>query len=184
MNFCSQCGSAALLFRIPKGDNRPRFVCTDCGTIHYQNPNMVVGCLPVYEGKILLCKRAIAPREGYWNLPAGYLENGETAEDGAKRETMEEAGVKVDILRMHALYSIPRINQIYLFFLGKLPSPELNPGEESLDARLFAPEEIPYDQMAFPSSTFAIKHYLRTRHTNYHGVFIGGWKEGFRPKTN
>ena len=103
---------------IPEGDNRKRYCCQNCHTIHYQNPKMVVGCLPYFEDKILLCKRAIEPRYGYWNLPAGYLENGETLEGGALREAQEEAGIDIQIERLHCVYNIPRISQIYFFFLA------------------------------------------------------------------
>lgn len=137
---------------------------------------MVVGCLPVYEDRILLCKRAIEPRLGYWNLPAGYLENGETAEEGALREVVEEAGIEVEIIRLHCLYSIPRINQVYCFFLAQMSSPEWDIGEESLDAGLFLPEEIPYQEIAFPSSIYAINRYLESKDTGFEGAFISSWK--------
>lgn len=136
---------------------------------------MVVGCLPVFEDKILLCKRAIVPRAGYWNLPAGYLENGETLEGGALRETREEALAKAEIVRMHCVYNIPRINQIYFFFLALLPEPKFGVGEESLEVRLFDFDKIPYEQMAFPSSVFAIQKYLEYKDTEYHGVHLGCW---------
>lgn len=175
MNFCSHCGSRHLLFVVPEGDNRSRYVCSDCQTIHYQNPRMVVGCLPVWEGQILLCRRAIEPRSGYWNLPAGYLENGETTQAGAMRETMEEAGAEVEIVRPHCLYNLPQINQVYLFFLAQMLSPKLQIGPESLEARLFAPQEIPYDDMAFTSSTFAIHKYLEHRNTDSKIMHLGGY---------
>ncbi|MDX2285116.1 MAG: NUDIX domain-containing protein [Bacteroidia bacterium] len=135
---------------------------------------MIVGCLPVYEDRILLCRRAIEPRTGYWNLPAGYLENGETAEAGALRETLEEAGAEVELLRLHCLYNISRINQIYLFFLARLHAPVFHPGEETLEARLVRFDEIPYDALAFHSSDFAIRSYLAHLHTGYEGVHVGG----------
>jgi ADP-ribose pyrophosphatase YjhB (NUDIX family) len=173
VNFCSHCGSRDLQFIVPKGDNRSRYCCETCGTIHYQNPRMVVGCLPVWEGQILLCRRAIEPRSGYWNLPAGYLENGETTQAGAIRETLEESGAAVEIVRPHCLYHLPQINQVYLFFLAQMHSADLDIGPESLEARLFAPAEIPYEDMAFTSSTFAIHKYLEFRDTAFHGVHVG-----------
>ncbi|MEO0584773.1 MAG: NUDIX hydrolase [Bacteroidota bacterium] len=176
MNFCSHCGSSQLIMTVPAGDNRPRQVCMNCHTIHYSNPKMVVGCLPVFEDRILLCKRAIEPRSGYWNLPAGYLENGETVQDGAKRETLEEAGVEVEIVRMHCVYNIPRINQVYLFFLAQMSSPQWEAGEETLEIGLYKPEDIPFAEMAFPSSTFAIKQYLAHQHEDFQGVHMGGWQ--------
>lgn len=176
MNYCSNCGSQNLVKKIPEGDNRQRICCNDCGMIHYRNPKMVVGCLPVWEGKILLCKRAIEPRVGYWGLPAGYLENKETVESGALRETFEESGAKVEIIRMHAIYNIPRISQVYIFFLAQMKNAELDPGEESLEARLFHPDEIPYDEMAFPSSSFAIRKYLEDVKDGFKAVHLGAWE--------
>lgn len=176
MKFCSNCGSDRIGLSIPEGDNRPRFVCPDCKRIHYQNPNMVVGCLATWEGKILLAKRAIEPRYGYWNLPAGYLENGETAEDGAIRETMEETKAEVDILGIHCIYSIARINQIYVIFLADMKTGEFELTEESLDVKLFAPKEIPWEQIAFPSSVFALKKYLKDQEAGIKASHIGRWE--------
>lgn len=173
MNFCSQCGSRHLLFTVPEGDNRPRHICTECQTIHYQNPKVVVGCLPFWEDRILLCRRAIEPRSGYWNLPAGYLENGETLKEGALRETSEESGAEVEILRLHAVYDLPHINQVYIFFLARMLHPGLEIGLESLEARLFRPEEIPYADMAFSSSTFALKRYLEPQEEEQPEVHFG-----------
>ncbi|MEO0895023.1 MAG: NUDIX hydrolase [Bacteroidota bacterium] len=182
MNYCSNCGSKDLAFVIPEGDNRPRYVCGNCQTIHYSNPNMVVGCLPVYEDKILLCKRAIEPRRGYWNLPAGYLENKETVEEGAKREVMEEAGIDVEIVRLHCIYSIPRISQVYCFFLANMKSPEWEIGEETLEAGLYTAEEIPYDEIAFPSSIYAIKKYLKSLETGFEGTYVSSWNDSLLKK--
>lgn len=176
MNYCSHCGSQDLELKIPEGDNRPRYVCPDCGTIHYSNPKMVVGCLPFFEDRILLCKRAIEPRIGFWNLPAGYLENGESVEEGARRETLEEAGIDVEIIRVHCLYSIPRINQVYCFFLARMYSPEWRIGEETLEADLFRPEEIPYEDIAFPSSVYAIRRYLEDKENAVFYTHVGGMK--------
>ena len=177
MNFCSQCGSRRLLYTIPQGDNRPRYVCSDCGTIHYQNPRMVVGCLPVWEGQILLCRRAIEPRHGYWNLPAGYLENGETVEQGALRETAEESGAEVELIRLHCVYNLTHVNQVYLFFLAQMQHPGLAIGPESLEAQLFDPADIPYQDMAFSSSTFAIQKYLEYQDRAFPGVHLGGYRQ-------
>jgi len=175
MNYCSNCGSEQLVKKIPEGDNKPRICCENCGTIHYSNPKMVVGCLPVWEGKILLCRRAIEPRKGYWGLPAGYLENKESVEEGALRETLEESGAEVDIVRMHAIYNIPRISQVYIFFLANMRGPELDPGEESLEARLFELDEIPYEEMAFPSSSYAIRKYKEDLKEGFKAVHLGAW---------
>ncbi|MEM8899120.1 MAG: NUDIX hydrolase [Bacteroidota bacterium] len=176
MNFCSNCGSDQLRFEIPAGDSRHRYVCHNCHTIHYQNPKMVVGCLPIWEDKILICKRAIQPRAGFWNLPAGYLENGETLEQGATRETWEEAQARVELIRLHCVYNIPRINQVYFFFLAKLVKPEFGIGEESLAVELFEADRIPYEEMAFPSSVYAIRKFLANKDTGFEGVHIGAFK--------
>ena len=160
MNFCSNCGAVNLEFIIPKGDSRPRHVCKNCEVIHYSNPKMVVGCLPIWEDKVLLCKRAIEPRYGFWNVPSGYLENGETADAGAAREVWEEAEAKVEIIGVHSVYSIPQINQIYIHYLAHLVDGKFGVGEESLESKLFTKEEIPWKELAFTSSTFSIKRYF------------------------
>ncbi len=163
MNFCSHCGSDRLELKIPPLDSRPRYVCVACGTIHYVNPKVVVGCLPVYEGRVLLCRRSIEPRSGLWNLPAGYLESGETAEEGARRETREEACADVEILRLHTLYNLPHIDQVYLFFLARLHQPTFGVGEETLEVGLFAETEVPWQDIAFSSTEFALRHYFAER---------------------
>lgn len=160
MNFCSHCGSSDLAFIIPEGDHLPRYCCSNCGTIHYTNPNVVVGCLATWEGKILLAKRAIEPRLGFWNLPAGYLENGETVEEGAAREMREETNATVEIVRLHCVYNLPHVNQLYMHFYAKLTSPTFSVTSESSEVALFAPEDIPWDEIAFTSSTFALQRFL------------------------
>ncbi|MFT5561245.1 MAG: ADP-ribose pyrophosphatase YjhB (NUDIX family), partial [Litorivivens sp.] len=120
MNYCSQCGKT-VEHLIPEGDNRRRFVCVSCDHIHYQNPRIIAGCLPVFENQVLLCRRAIEPRKGYWTLPAGFLENGETTSDGALRETVEEANAEVDIQNLYTVFSLPHISQVYMFFRADLP---------------------------------------------------------------
>lgn len=161
MNFCSDCGSRRVEERIPEGDNFPRLICSDCGAIHYRNPRMIVGCLVVHEGRILLCRRAIEPRYGYWNLPAGFLERNERVEDGAKRETWEEARADVEIVRLHCVYSLPHADQVYLHFLADFKEPDFEAAEETLEAKLFHPDEIPWDDIAFSSSAYAIESYLK-----------------------
>jgi len=162
MNFCSHCGGPVSR-QIPTGDNRPRFVCRHCHTIHYQNPRMVVGTVPEWDGRILLCRRAIAPRVGLWTLPAGYLENGETMMDGARRETREEANVELQALTPFAMFDLPFINQIYLMFRGPLASTEWRPGQESLDVRLFAEEDLPWEELAFVVIRETLECYFRDR---------------------
>lgn len=158
MNYCSACGSDQLKEEIPAGDNRKRFCCKACGTIHYSNPKLVTGCLLTYEDKILLCERAIEPRKGFWTFPSGFMENGETAEEGAAREAYEEAYAEAKIDRLHLLYSLPHINQVYLIFAGELLNPDtVKAGEESLDVQLFSKDEIPYDRIAFTAVTKALE---------------------------
>ena len=147
---------------IPQGDNMERSVCAACGFVDYQNPKIVVGSVVLSEQKILLCKRAIEPRRGYWTLPAGYLEQHETAEDGAVREAREEAMAAIEIDRLLAVYSIPRISQIQLMFRARLLSPEIAPGPESEAVGLYAWEDIPWEDLAFPSVSWALRHYRET----------------------
>lgn len=135
----------------------------------------MVGCLPVWGDQILLCRRAIPPRKGLWNLPAGYLENGETVQEGAVRETVEEAGASIELVRLHAIYNLPTVNQVYIFFLAQMTSGIFTGGAESLEVKLFRPEEIPYEDMAFSSSTFAIEQYLSHRDREFQGVHLGEW---------
>ncbi len=123
MNFCSRCGEAVQL-KIPAGDNRPRYICDSCGTIHYENPRIIAGCLPVYGTQVLLCRRAIEPRLGYWTLPAGFMENGESTEQAARRETQEEACAEVEIQSLYTLTSIVHVNQVQLIYLAELNAPE------------------------------------------------------------
>ena len=154
MKFCSECASAVSL-AIPEGDNRLRYVCTECTAIHYQNPKMVVGSIPIWEAdgqfQVLLCKRAIEPRAGYWTLPAGFMENGETTAEAAVRETEEEAGANIDIGPLYSLLNVAHIHQVHLFYLARLRDLDFSPGIESLDVRMFGEAEIPWDDLAFPT---------------------------------
>lgn len=163
MNYCSHCGSDLLVFDIPAGDNRQRYICKNCDTIHYANPKVVAGCLPIWEDKVLLCRRAIEPRLGFWNIPAGYLENGETVEQGALREVWEEAEASVHILGVLTLFSIPHINQVYIHFLGQMQNLDYGIGIESLEVALFTEDEIPWSDIAFKSSEFALRRYFQDR---------------------
>lgn len=162
MNFCSHCG-ARLEWRIPEGDQHFRHVCPACGTIHYENPKMVVGCLPEWEDQILLCRRAIEPRSGFWTLPAGFMENGETTAEGAVRETWEEAGARVAIGPLYNLFNLPHINQVYLIFRAQLLDLQHNPGVESLETRLYRENEIPWEQLAFRTVRLTLEMYFRDR---------------------
>src|SRR4249920_3152623 len=148
MNFCSSCGQPVTLI-VPEGDHLPRYVCVSCTTIHYQNPRLIVGCVPEYEGKILLCRRAIEPRLGLWTLPAGFMENGETLAAGAMRETLEEANARVDVGELYTVISLPTISQVYMMFRSRLIDRDFGPGPESLEVRLFREDEIPWEKIAF-----------------------------------
>jgi ADP-ribose pyrophosphatase YjhB (NUDIX family) len=163
MKFCSQCGWAGLAHRIPEGDTLARYVCANCGAIHYQNPKTVVGCLPEWEDRVLLCKRAIEPRLGLWTLPAGFLENGETIESGALRETAEEAGARVEIGALYTVISLPDINQVYMMFRARLQDLDFRPGTESLEVRLFAEDEIPWGDIAFRTIARTLRNYFLDR---------------------
>ncbi|MCU7797013.1 MAG: NUDIX hydrolase [Candidatus Thiodiazotropha sp. (ex Myrtea spinifera)] len=162
MKFCSQCGSTVEV-NIPEGDNRPRHVCAACGTIHYQNPKIVVGCIPVWQEKVLLCRRAIEPRYGFWTVPAGFMENGETSQQGAARETLEEACARVDVEGLYTLFNLPHINQIYLLFRSRLLDLDFGAGAESLDVGLFEEHEIPWDEIAFPVVRETLRLYFKDR---------------------
>ena len=163
MKFCSNCGASPLVFRVPEGDTLPRFVCPACGEIHYQNPKIVVGCLPEWEGRVLLCKRAIEPRHGLWTLPAGFLENGETVVAGAERETLEEASARVDIGELYTLISLPQINQVYMVFRAGLKDLDFGPGPESLAVQLFEETEIPWEQLAFRTIGRTLRNWFLDR---------------------
>jgi ADP-ribose pyrophosphatase YjhB (NUDIX family) len=160
MKYCNQCGSK-LAYRIPEDDDRARFICDACQTIHYQNPKMVVGCIPVWEDRTLLCRRSIEPRYGKWTIPAGYLEQGETVEAGAKRELREEAGATVESLEPYALYNIPLISQVYLIFRGPLKDDTFWAGRESLEAMLFKKHEVPWDDLAFTVVKKVLSRYYK-----------------------
>ena len=168
IKFCCTCGSA-VVHRIPSGDSLERAVCESCGHIQYVNPKIVVGCLPVYGERILMCKRAIEPRLGLWTLPAGFMEMGESAAEGAAREALEEANAKVQIEDLYTVYSIPHISQVYMMFLARLVDPDVSPGVESLEVKLVTEAEIPWDQLAFAMVKRTLKHFLEDRKT---GVFV------------
>jgi ADP-ribose pyrophosphatase YjhB (NUDIX family) len=162
MKFCSACGASVAL-KVPPGDSLPRHVCDACGTIHYSNPKMVVGAIPEWEGRILLCKRAIEPRYGLWTLPAGFMENGETVADAARRETLEEAKARVTLTEMYSVLSVPYINQVHIFYRAQLLDLDFGPGEESLDVALFHESEIPWRELAFRTVSTTLRHYFEDR---------------------
>lgn len=172
MNYCSTCGQKVTP-RIPEGDSRFRFVCTGCGMVHYENPKLVVGCIPVREGRILLCRRAIEPRHGLWTFPSGFMENGESVEAGAMREAREEANADVTIIRLLAVYSIPQVNQVYMSFLAALNNADVAPGKESLEVRLFDPGDIPWDAIAFRAVHFALDFFIAHSDSSGQQVAVG-----------
>jgi len=162
VNFCSHCGQPVTL-RVPDGDNRPRSVCTACGTIHYRNPKIVVGCVPGWQGRILLCKRAIEPRRGYWTIPAGFLEIGESLHTGAARESLEEALARVEIGTLLAVVNVLYAEQVHISFRARLAAPDFGVGEESLEVKLVTEEEVPWPEIAFASVDFALRRYFSDR---------------------
>lgn len=169
MNFCSACGKTVVQ-RIPEGDTRPRYVCDHCQTIHYQNPNIVAGVLPIHGSQVLLCRRAIEPRRGYWTLPAGFMENGETLEQAARRETVEEACARVHGMSLYHLFDLPHINQMHVFFRAELADLDFAVGVESLEVRLFEESEIPWGALAFPTVSRTLECYYRDRKEQHYPV--------------
>lgn len=172
MRYCSDCGAPVSLL-VPPGDNRERHVCQGCGAIHYQNPKVVVGCIPEWEGKILLCRRAIQPREGLWTLPAGFMERGETTREGAVRETLEEANARVEIGPLYSLFNLPHIDQVYMLFRARLLDLEFSPGEESLEVQLFEEAEIPWELIAFQTVRETLRLYFEDRLSGRSGMYSG-----------
>jgi ADP-ribose pyrophosphatase YjhB (NUDIX family) len=162
LNFCSNCG-APVESKIPPGDHLPRFVCTSCNTIHYKNPLLVLGCVPEWQDKILLCRRAIEPRLGFWTVPAGFMENGETMQQAAARECQEEALATVEVTSLLAVVNVTRANQVHVMFRAKLLEPEFAPGIESLEVRLYTEADIPWPDLAFPSGEFTLRQYFADR---------------------
>ncbi|GAB5449738.1 MAG: NUDIX hydrolase [Halioglobus sp.] len=159
MKYCSSCGKRVVL-EIPQGDDRERHVCSSCDLIHYVNPRVIVGCLPIYEGRVLLCKRAIEPRKNYWTLPAGFMENGETTSQGAARETWEEARARVSNLDLYRVFDVPHISQVYMFYRCDIDNGEIGVGPESLESGLYTQDEIPWKELAFPVVIETLRSYF------------------------
>ena len=172
MKFCSNC-AAPVTLKVPSGDSFPRYVCDQCNTIHYQNPHIIVGCIPEWGEQILLCRRAIEPRYGLWTVPAGFMENGETTFAGAARETLEEANARVEVGSLYALYNIPHINQVYVLFRGRLLDLDFSAGEETLEARLFTEAEIPWEEIAFATVRNTLQRYYEDRRTGEFPFHMG-----------
>lgn len=162
MKYCSACGAPVAL-KIPAGDSLPRHVCDVCGTIHYSNPKIVVGALAEWEDKILMCRRAIEPRHGYWTLPAGFMENGETTAQGAIRETLEEAQARVELGPMFSLINVPHISQVHIVYRARLLDLGFAPGAESLEVTLMDEARIPWNAIAFRTIALTLRHYFDDR---------------------
>ncbi len=184
MKFCSNCG-AEVARRIPEGDSRERAVCDDCNTIHYQNPRVITGCLVTCDERVLLCKRSINPRSGLWTLPAGFLENGETAQEGAARETWEEACARVEIKDLYTVFSLPHISQIYMFYRAEIPDGNFAAGQETEEAALFSQPAIPWSDLAFPVIRKTLELYFHDRNqdtfpVHTHDIIINKGQRGLR----
>ena len=162
MKFCSNCG-AGVTQRIPPGDSLPRAVCDACGSIHYVNPKLVLGSIPEWQGRLLLCRRAIEPRYGYWTLPAGFMENDESAGEAAARETLEEAGARIELLGAFSMISVPYVNQVHVFYRARLLDLDFKPGVESLEVALFEEAKLPWKDIAFRTVGLTLKHWLADR---------------------
>jgi ADP-ribose pyrophosphatase YjhB (NUDIX family) len=162
MKFCGECGAPVRL-SVPPGDHLPRYVCDACGTIHYLNPRLVVGCVPEHEGRILLCRRAIEPRRGYWTVPAGFMENDETLQQAAARESREEALAEVTIGSLLSVVHVLHAHQVHVFFRATLPAARYGVGAESLEVALVEPGKIPWEEIAFPSTDFTLRRYLEDK---------------------
>lgn len=171
MKFCSACG-APTEHRIPEDDNRPRHICTQCKTIHYQNPNIVAGTIPIHEDKVLLCRRAIEPRHGFWTLPAGFMENQETTTEAAMRETWEEAEARVNIDGLFTVINVPQIDQVHMFFRATIIDGAFGVGVESLETRLFLEEEIPWNDLAFPTIRKTLQLFFEERRIGVFNVHV------------
>ena len=177
MNFCSDCGNT-VGHAVPPGDNRPRYCCVACNAIHYQNPRMVLGTVPTWEDKILLCRRAIEPRHGFWTLPAGFMENGESTGEGAARETHEEAGAHIELGEPFSIIDLPQAEQVHMFFMARMLHPGLDPGPESLEARLFAEHEIPWDLLAFRTVSQTLRWFFEDRRQGRYELHTSTMRHG------
>ncbi len=159
---CRVCG-AATQYRVPDGDNRERAVCTACGEIHYENPINVVGTVPVWGDQVLLCRRNIEPRYGLWTLPAGFLELGESTAEGAVRETVEEAGARIELEGLYTVLNVVRVGQLHLFYRARLLDTRFDPGPETIEAQLFREHELPWEAIAFRTVRETLRHYWADR---------------------
>ena len=165
---CKVCGGAAV-YAVPADDNRERATCTVCATIHYENPLNVVGTVPAWDDKVLLCRRNIEPRHGFWTLPAGFMEMGETTAEGAVRETIEEAGAHIELQGLFTLLNVVRVGQLHLYYRARLLDTEFDPGPETIEARLFSEDQIPWEELAFRTVRETLKHYFEDRRQGQFG---------------
>ena len=172
MKFCSSCGAQVTL-KVPADDTRARYVCISCETIHYQNPNVVAGCIAAWDDQVLLCRRAIEPRYGLWTLPAGFMEMGETSTQAALRETLEEANARVEIEDLYVVINLPQVNQVYMMFRGKLLDLDFSPGVESLETALFSEVQIPWDELAFRTIRHSLEFYFEDRRRGSYSLHFG-----------
>lgn len=178
MNFCSACGAAEMKWEQPDGDQHHRWVCAACNSVFYDNPRVIAGCVIGHEGRVLLVKRAIEPRRGTWTLPAGFMENGETLEEAAAREVFEETGAPVSIQCLYSVFSIPHINQIYVIFQADMISPTLRTSPESEEVRLFAPEELPWDNLSYPAIGSVLQRFVSEMLTSSYSLYVGSFEQG------
>ncbi len=166
---CKDCGGA-VRYQVPADDNRERAVCTVCHTVHYENPLNVVGTVPAWGDQVLLCRRNIEPRHGFWTLPAGFMEMGETSAEGALRETIEEAGAHVEMLGLYTVLNVIRVAQVHLYYRARLLDIEFAPGPETIEAQLFREDEVPWDELAFRTVRETLKHYFADLRQGQFGV--------------
>lgn len=179
MKYCTYCGATVSL-QMPAGDDRERFVCTACEVVHYINPRVIVGCLPVFNNQVLLCRRAIEPRRNYWTLPAGFMENGETTVQGAARETWEEANARVSQLELYRVFDVPHISQVYMFYRCELDNGKFGVGPESLETALYHEQDIPWDEIAFPVVYETLKEFFADAATGEFPVRVSAIERTWR----
>jgi ADP-ribose pyrophosphatase YjhB (NUDIX family) len=172
MNFCSNCAHP-ISFGPIEGEHIPRFHCENCSTIHYQNPRIIVSCIPLWEDKIMLCRRGIEPQLGFWNIPGGFLENQEAVEKGALREMFEETGCEGTIVRLHSVYTVLPVQQVHVCFLVNMNNTDYHLTPESTEIQLFAEADIPWKDVAFISNKFALKHFFEDRRQGTYKTHLG-----------
>lgn len=171
IRYCRVCGGSTE-YRIPVADNRDRAVCASCGEVHYENPLNVVGTVPVWDDQVLLCRRNIEPRYGLWTLPAGFMELGETTAEGAVRETVEEAGARIELQDLFSMVNVVRVGQLHLFYRARLLDTQFDPGPETIEARLFDESAIPWDELAFRTVRLTLERFFADRRAGRFGVHV------------